>query len=120
MVIARGEPGRFLWIVYEGEMEALLTEDDGSKRTIATLERAQVFGEMSILTGEPAVLDVIASGKAKLLRIPRDIFSRIIANNPKTLSKFTRLVTKRMLRNEQEDAQIRQGTPPGRCGPWSR
>ena len=107
VVIARGEPGRFLWIVYEGEMEVLLTEDDGSKRTIATLERTQVFGEMSILTGEPAVLDVIANGAAKLLRIPRDIFSRFIADNPKTLGKFTRLVTKRMHRNEQEDARIR-------------
>lgn len=107
VVIARGEPGRFLWIIYEGEMEVLLTGDDGSKRTIATLERTQVFGEMSILTGEPAVLDVIASGNARLLRIPRDIFSRFIADNPKTLGKFTRLVTKRMLRNEQADARIR-------------
>ena len=107
VIIARGEPGRFLWIVYEGEVEVLLTGDDGSKSTIATLERTQVFGEMSILTGEPAVLDVIASGAAKLLRIPRDIFSRFIADNPKTLGKFTRLVTKRMLRNEQDDAQIR-------------
>ena len=46
VVIGRGELGRFLWIVYEGEMEVLLTEDNGNKRTIATLERAQVFGEM--------------------------------------------------------------------------
>ena len=107
VVIARGEPGRFLWIVYEGEMDVLLTEDNGSKRTIATLQRAQVFGEMAILTGEPAVLDVIANGKTRLLKIPRDIFSRIIASNPKTFGKFTRLVTKRMQRNEQDDAQIR-------------
>ena len=107
VVIGRGELGRFLWIIYEGEMEVLLTEDNGNKRTLATLERAQVFGEMSLLTGEPAVLDVIATGAARLLRIPREIFSRIIAGNPKTLGKFTRLVTKRMLRNEQDDARIR-------------
>jgi acetate kinase len=107
VVIGRGELGRFLWIIYEGEMEVLLTSDDGTKRTIATLERSQVFGEMSLLTGEPAVLDVIANGAAKLLRIPREIFSRLIANNPNTLGKFTRLVTKRMLRNEQDDARIR-------------
>ena len=107
VVIGRGELGRFLWIIYEGEMEVLLTEDNGNKRTLATLERAQVFGEMSLLTGEPAVLDVIATGAARLLRIPREIFSRIIAGNPKTLGKFTRLVTKRMLRNEQDDARVR-------------
>ncbi|HOW56360.1 MAG TPA: acetate/propionate family kinase [Smithellaceae bacterium] len=106
-IIRRGELGRWLWMVYDGEVEVLLTEDDGSRRSIASLERAQIFGEMSLLTGEPAVLDVVASRSVKLLRIPREIFSRIIAGNPQTLGKFTRLVTKRMLRNQQDDAQER-------------
>ncbi|PKN77037.1 MAG: acetate/propionate family kinase [Deltaproteobacteria bacterium HGW-Deltaproteobacteria-10] len=107
VIIKRGEPGRFLWVVYDGEVEVLLTEDDGSQRTVATLEREQIFGEMSLLTGELAVLDVIASHASKIIRIPREIFSRIIAENPKTLGKFTRLVTKRMMRNEQDDARER-------------
>ena len=107
VIIKRGELGRFLWVVYEGEVEVLLTEDDGSRRTVASLERGQIFGEMSLLTGEPAVLDVVAGRSAKVIRVPREIFSRIIAGNPKTLGKFTRLVTKRLLRNEQDDAQER-------------
>ncbi len=107
IIIKRGESGRFLWAVYDGEVEVLLTEDDGSRRTVASLERGQIFGEMSLLTGEPAVLDVIAGRAAKIIRIPREIFSRIIAENPKTLGKFTRLVTKRLLRNEQDDARER-------------
>lgn len=107
VIIKRGEPGRFLWVVYDGEVEVLLTNDDGSQRTVATLEREQIFGEMALLTGEPAVLDVIASHAAKIIRIPREIFSRIIAENPKTLGKFTRLVTKRLMRNEQDDARER-------------
>ncbi len=107
VIIKRGEPGRFLWVVYDGEVEVLLTEDDGSQRTVATLEREQIFGEMSLLTGEPAVLDVVAPRAAKIIRIPREIFSRIIAENPKTLGKFTRLVTKRLMRNERDDARER-------------
>ncbi len=107
VIIKRGEPGRFLWVIYDGEVEVLLTEDDGTQRTVATLEREQIFGEMSLLTGELAVLDVIASHASKIIRIPREIFSRVIAENPKTLGKFTRLVTKRLLRNEREDARKR-------------
>lgn len=107
VIIKRGEPGRFLWVVYEGEVEVLLTEDDESTRVVASLERTQIFGEMSLLTGEPAVLDVVAGRSSKIIRIPREIFSRIIAGNPKTLGKFTRLVTKRLLRNEQDDARER-------------
>lgn len=103
VIIQRGELGRFLWVVYDGEVEVLRTEDDGSRRTVATLEREQIFGEMSLLTGEPAVLDVVAAQDSKILRIPREIFSGIIARNPQTLVKFTRLVTKRLLRNQRED-----------------
>ncbi|PKN69852.1 MAG: acetate/propionate family kinase [Deltaproteobacteria bacterium HGW-Deltaproteobacteria-12] len=106
-IIKRGEPGRFLWVVYDGEVEVLRTEDDGSRRIVASLERGQIFGEMALLTGELAVLDVLAGRSAKIIRIPRKIFSQIIAGNPKTLGKFTRLVTKRMLRNEQDDARNR-------------
>ncbi len=106
-IIKRGEPGRFLWVVYDGEVEVLLTEDDGSQRTVATLEREQIFGEMALLTGEPAVLDVVAFRAARIIKIPREIFSGMIARNPQTLVKFTRLVTKRLLRNEQDDARKR-------------
>jgi acetate kinase len=106
-IIKRGEPGRFLWVVYDGQVEVLLTEDDGSQRIVASLERGQIFGEMALLTGELAVLDVLAGRSSKIIRIPREIFSRIITGNPKTLGKFTRLVTKRMLRNEQDDARNR-------------
>jgi acetate kinase len=107
VIIKRGELGRFLWVVYDGEVEVIRTEDDGSKRTVAKLERKQVFGEMAILTGEPAVLDVVTSGAAKIIRIPRETFPPIIARNPKTLAKMTRLVTKRLLRNAKEDSLAR-------------
>ena len=107
VIIKRGELGRFLWAVYEGEVEVLRTEDDGSLKTVATLERDQIFGEMSLLTGEPAVLDVVAAQPSKIIRIPREIVSGILARNPKTLVKFTRLVTKRHLRNRQDAAQER-------------
>ena len=86
LIIKRGEPGRFLWVVYDGEVEVLLTEEDGSQRTVATLEREQVFGEMALLTGEPAVLDVVAARAARIIRIPREIFSGMIARNPQLLS----------------------------------
>lgn len=107
VIIKRGEPVRFLWVVYQGEVEVLRLEDDGEEQTVATLEREQIFGEMSLLTGEPAVLNVVASQSVKIIRIPREVFSSIVARNPQTLVKFTRLVTKRLMRNEQDDARKR-------------
>lgn len=107
-IVKRGEISRFLWVVYDGEVDVTLTDAYGAQKTIASLERGHIFGEMSIMTGDPAAMDVVAGHAVSLLKIPREVFSRIIAGNPKTLSKFTRLITKRLLQNEQEEAKKRQ------------
>jgi acetate kinase len=96
-IIEIGEIGRCLWIVYSGEVEVSIPEADGDSRIIASLERGAIFGEMSILTGDPTVAAVTASTASKLVRIPRETFSRLLAENPKTLGKFTRLITHRLL-----------------------
>jgi len=104
-IIKRGEISRFLWIVYDGEVEVILTGSDGSRKAVATLERGQIFGEMSIMTGDPSEMDVVAVHTVSLLKIPRETISRILAGNFKTLGKFTRLVTKRLLQNEKEEVE---------------
>jgi len=102
-IVKRGEIGRFLWVVYDGKVEVTLPKTDGTSQTVASLGRGEVFGEMSILTGDPAIADVSASGVANLIKIPRETFSQIIARNPKTLSKIARIITKRLLQNERDE-----------------
>ena len=104
-IIKLGELQRDIWIVYEGKVDVLRRESDGSRRVVAYREPSQIFGEMALMSGGPAVLEVVVSQPSKLLRIPWVTFSRIITGNPKTLGKFTRLATSRLLRSEQDDAQ---------------
>ncbi|WP_420266039.1 acetate/propionate family kinase [Candidatus Magnetominusculus dajiuhuensis] len=100
----RGEIGRFLWIVYDGKVDIVLNDDEGNRRPIASLARGEIFGEMSILTGEPSDVDVTATDKSTLVRIPREEVSAIFAKNPKTLSKFAQTITKRLVRRQTETA----------------
>jgi acetate kinase len=100
-IIRLGEIGRFLWIVYEGEVEVTLPCPDGTEKPIAALERGAILGEMSIMTGEPAMASVISGWSSKLVRIPREIVSRVVATNPKTLSKLTKIITRRLLADER-------------------
>lgn len=104
-IIKRGDIGRFLWIVYDGEVEISVPEEDGTRSIIATLERGEIFGEMSIMTGEPATADVRASGAAKLAKISRNLFSEVVARNPKTLGKIARLITARMIQREKDELE---------------
>lgn len=100
-IIGRGDIGRFLWIVYDGEVEVSLPDLEETEKVIASLERGAIFGEMSILTGEPVMANVTASRSARLVKIPREAFSHVIALNPKTLAKVTRIITKRLLEDEK-------------------
>jgi acetate kinase len=106
-IVSMGEIGRFLWVIYEGSVEVILP--GGEEQAVASLERGDFIGEMSILTGEPAAANVVASLPSKLLRIPREAIARAVAANPKTLAKFTRLITRRLLENErfEEDRKRR-------------
>ena len=104
-VIKRGEIGRFLWIVYEGEVTVVIPAVGTSGKISKTLERGALFGEMSVMTGEPAIADVLTLTACKLVKIPRESFSRLIAGNPKTLGKFARLITDRMIQNAQTATQ---------------
>ena len=106
-IITIGDIGRCLWMIYDGEVEVSLPEEDGGSRFIASLERGAIFGEMSIMTGDPAVATVIASTACKLVKIPREAFSRVLAGNPKILGKFTRLITKRLLQIERDEPTLK-------------
>ncbi len=104
-IIKLGDIGRFLWIVYDGEVEVTLPDQQENEKVIASLERGAIFGEMSIMTGEPAVANVTSSRYAKLVKIPRESFSQVIARNPKTLTKVTRIITKRLLEDEKYEEE---------------
>ena len=103
LIIKRGEIGRFLWIVYDGKVEVSRPNADGKWRIVATMGRGEIFGEMSIMSGEPTIADVTSLGTSHLIKIPRDTFSRVIATSPKTLAKISGVITKRLLESERDD-----------------
>ena len=102
-IIKRGDIGRFLWIVYDGKVEVSLPKAEGGSQVVATLGRGNIVGEMSIVTGDPAIADVVSSGICNLIKIPRDTLSQVIARNPKSLSKIAKIITKRLIQNERDE-----------------
>ncbi|MEO5361968.1 MAG: acetate/propionate family kinase [Nitrospirota bacterium] len=97
-----GEIGRFLWIVYDGKVDISISDDDGNKESIASLARGEIFGEMSIITGEPSGVDIVAADNSLLVRVPRETVSEIFAKNPKSLSRFVQMLTKRLVKRQTE------------------
>ncbi len=102
-VIRRGDFARFMWIVYDGEVEVTQPRADGSTAVLATMGRGEIFGEMSIITGEPAVANVVTAVSVKAVKIPREIFSGVMARTPQTLARIAKLVTMRLLQRDKDE-----------------
>ena len=78
VVIKKGAPGEHLFIVLEGK--AVVLAEDGSK--IAELQQGEIFGEMSLLSGEPVSSSVQTKTLSKIAMLSIKNFKQIIIKHP--------------------------------------
>jgi acetate kinase len=109
MIIQFGQPGRFLGIMLEGEAEAVITGKAGERIRLGLLNKGNILGEASLLTGEPTNADVIALTKCQILLIPQAIFSTFLAVNPEAVRIMAKTITDRLRarqKNEEEQSRV--------------
>ena len=96
-IIREGDPGAGLYVVLRGEV--IVSRNDGSQaRVLAQLGPSEVFGEIALLTREPATATVSAGPQgASLLFLSRDYFERLVAAIPEVRTYFERLSEDRLL-----------------------
>jgi len=80
-IVTQGEVGDSLYMIERGDVGVYLSVDRAT-RELATLRRGDVFGEMSLLTGEPRAATCIAHGDVTCLVIGREAFQRLVAASP--------------------------------------
>jgi acetate kinase len=93
-IVRQGDTGAFVWIVREGTVE-VHTHPNGRDTTVATIGPGEIFGEMSVMTGDPARADVLAKGPCHTIRIDGTVFKRIVRNNMRSISKVSSAMVKR-------------------------
>ena len=88
------EGGRFLGVFLEGRAGVSVTDDSAEKHHINYLRTGDIFGEMSLMTGDKTVADVIAKEFCTTLQIPRTLFG-IILTNPGALRLLSKTISER-------------------------
>jgi acetate kinase len=94
-ILECGEEGRFIGVLVSGHAEVSVVDNAGSRVTISQLEAGDVFGEMSLLTGDRTIADVIAGNRCFVLLIPQEVFNTRILINPKAIAYLSRLLAER-------------------------
>jgi CRP/FNR family transcriptional regulator, cyclic AMP receptor protein len=92
IILRKGDPGRNLFIIVSGRVEVL--SEDGM--SIAFMGGGEVFGEMSLLSGDPVGATIKVVEPATVLYIGAKDFKRVINEIPMLQLNFTRLLARRM------------------------
>jgi acetate kinase len=94
-ILETGDEGKYIGVVISGHAEISMTDNTGTRAVISQLGVGDVFGVMSLLTGDRVVADVIAGNRCFVLMIPQEVFNAHILTNPKALGYLSRLLAER-------------------------
>jgi CRP-like cAMP-binding protein len=94
VLIAEGRVSDGLYVVLHGVVQ-VTTKKDRSTIELARLKEGDIFGEMSLLTRQPATASVISQGNSILLRLPRENFQELVVTHPQILELVSELNEKR-------------------------
>lgn len=101
-VITEGERPDGLYVVMHGLCLVTRQTEDGKRRIpLAILREGDVFGEMSLLTRQPASATVLAKRRTLVLRLPKSVFDELMFTHPAVLEVVSELTDERNRVNEQ-------------------
>ncbi len=109
-LINEGKNSDGLYVVLHGSVQ--VSKRDRHPIELARLKEGDVFGEMSLLTRQPATATVTAQSNSILLRLPRENFQELVLTHPQILELVAELTEQRKSATEA----ILQGQGAGHDG----
>lgn len=96
VICTQGEPGQSMGLLMKGEARV---EIDGIR--VGDLGGGDVFGEISLLTGQPRSATIMADTPIEMLEIDRVSFKTVLQANPAIAGEIARIVDERRAQNAQ-------------------
>jgi CRP-like cAMP-binding protein len=95
IIFAEGEPGDEMFVIQSGTVEIVKRIKEGEKH-LATLEKGDFFGEMSILEDVARTADARAKSDVELVKINRATFDEMLRNNGEIAVRMLRKLSHRL------------------------
>ncbi len=107
VVVRQNEEGDSLFIVRRGSLDVRI--DDAP---VGTLREGEIFGEMSLLTGEKRKATVTAASEVRLIEISKEDIEPVIRANPRLLEQLSAILARR----EESNIERRKSAEHQRAG----
>jgi small-conductance mechanosensitive channel/CRP-like cAMP-binding protein len=95
VVTRQGAEAHWLYLVAEGSVAVRVAADGGLDREVAQLGPGDVFGEMSLMTGEPRSATVVATAPTRCYRLDKAAFQEILQRRPALADPLAEILARR-------------------------
>lgn len=101
LLTKEGEENQFLWFITNGEVALYKKDETGKQREVVRHQKGNLVGGMSFVTGEASFSTGITLTKTHVIKLDRDIFSKVMHSNTHLLPLFTNLLLRHFNRRLQ-------------------
>lgn len=95
MVVNAGEEVHFLGIILSGKITAEVMTADSGRQVLGSLEAGETFGEMALMSGDPALADLTAETRSRVMMVPLTLFQSHIMAEPLAVRHISRTIGER-------------------------
>lgn len=116
VVFRQGDQGGSMYFLNRGKVRLEQHGEGRGRRVLAELIAPDLFGEFSVLSGQPRLADAVAAEDSELIVVDGDALRAVMNTRPEALLEITRLMSERTRSNRSgpSDAEPR-AAPAGRA-----
>ncbi len=96
LIFREEEEGSEMFVIIQGSVEIRKATGSGSTKTLTTLHKGDLFGEMAIIEKKPRSASAVAVEPTKLLVLNTKLYDSLVTSNPDFARKMNRLLSERI------------------------
>ncbi|MBT6275121.1 MAG: cyclic nucleotide-binding domain-containing protein [Chromatiales bacterium] len=106
VILAAGQLNERMYIVLRGEVSVRLESPES--QPVAVLGSGDVFGELSVIDGEPTSAFVVAEKQCRLLGLDRDALWELFRRTPYMANNLLAILTRRIRNSNKQYEEMQR------------
>lgn len=102
----QGNEAHWLYLLVQGEVSVRVASAGGEEREVARLHAGQVFGEMSLMTGERRSATVVALTDVEAFRLDKGGFDTLLKRSPEIAEQLAETLARRKMEGDSAREQL--------------
>lgn len=90
-----------LYIVNSGKVKAVLGDEEGGEMVLASFEKGDFFGELSLLDGKGRSATIVADTDSELAILKKDVFLDLLYKNPRISVELMTTLVERLRKADE-------------------